>query len=164
MSHIVSIMNRFFRQRKHPYHRTAALLYQQKLIEEHYSFLRCRIENNVLVCRGTVTGDSYKNQYQVEVRCVYGHEPSTKIVTPEDIQPSRYIHMYDDHTLCLHYPPDMKWTGRTAIFQYTIPWLLEWILYYEIYLRNGNIWEGPESPTHITEADKNVTEDIIDHN
>lgn len=140
------------------------LLYQKKLIEQHYDFLKCKMEDNVLVCRGIVKAPNYRNEYKVEIRCVCGHEPSTKIVMPDDIVPSKYIHMYDDHTLCLHYPPDLKWNARTPIYQYTIPWLLEWIVFYEIYLRNGNTWEGPESPSHITEADKNVSEDFIELN
>lgn len=136
------------------------LQYQKKLIEAHYGFLKCRMEGNVLVCRGTITSVDYSQPYVVEIRCVCGFEPYTKIVTPADIVPCKEIHMYDDHSLCLHYPPDMKWGERTAIYRYTIPWLIEWITYYEIYLLNGGHWEGPESPAHITEFDKNRTEDV----
>jgi hypothetical protein len=153
-------MNKFFRTRRQPYARTAMLQYQKKLIEEHYEFLNCRIEKNVLICRGTIISPNFSQPYSVEIRCVCGYEPSTKILAPADIMPNKDIHMYDDHTLCLHYPPDMKWTERTSIYRYTIPWLIEWITYYEIYLINGRVWEGPESPTHITEFDKNRTEDI----
>jgi hypothetical protein len=129
------------------------------MIEENYDFLRCRIENNVLVCRGTIKSVDYKHDYQVEIRCVCGCEPYTKIVAPADIVPCKEIHMYQDHSLCLHYPPDLKWHARTPIYQYTIPWLLEWIVYYELYLINGNVWEGPESPTHFTEADRNTSDE-----
>lgn len=71
-------------------------------------------------------------------------------------QPNKTIHMYKDHSLCLSYPPDIKWTERTNIHEYTIPWLSEWILYYELYLINGGDWEGKESPVHFTERDKNL--------
>lgn len=135
------------------------LLHQKKLIERHYSFLNCRIEKNVLVCRGIVTSPDYKYDYKVEIRCVYGLEPYVKIVEPAEIVPSGDIHMYEDHSLCLHYPPDMKWHARTPIYEYTIPWLVEWTVYYELYLLNGGKWEGPESPVHITEDDKNVSEE-----
>ncbi|NNV53869.1 hypothetical protein [Limnovirga soli] len=67
--------------------------------------------------------------------------------------------MYSDHSLCLHYLKDMKWNGWTEIYKYTIPWAIEWIHYYEVYLVNGNKWEGPESPVHFTEFDKNKYED-----
>jgi hypothetical protein len=136
------------------------LLYQKKLIEQHYQFMRCRIENNVLVCRGVIASPDYKNEYKVEIKCVYGCEPYTQILEPADIVPSINIHMYPDHSLCLHYPPDMRWSARTPISDYTIPWLVEWIVYYELYLVNGGKWEGPESPVHFTSADMNVAKNV----
>ena len=39
--------------------------------------------------------------------------------------------------------------------QTTIPWVVEWVLYYEIYLRNGGKWEGRESPSYFSEHDRN---------
>ena len=135
------------------------LLYQKKLIEQHFEFLKCKIEKNVLICKGVIRHRDYKNLYEVEIRYVYGCEPNTKILKPLDIIPSNKIHMYDDHSLCLHYPPDMKWSARTNICEYTVPWLIEWVIYYEQYLVNGGKWEGPESPVHFTEADKNTEED-----
>lgn len=161
ISRTVFIMNRFFRTHRQQFARTGMLLHQKRLMEAHYSFLKCRMEGKVLVCRGSIESPDFSQLYVVEIRCVCGYEPSTKIVSPGDIVPSKEIHMYDDHTLCLHYPPDMKWSERTNIYQYTIPWLIEWILYYEIYLKNGGFWEGPESPTHITEYDKNRTEEGV---
>lgn len=136
------------------------LLYQKKQIEQHYHFLRCRLVNNILVCSGIISSSDYINCYTVEIKCVYGCEPSTKIIHPGDIVPSSKIHMYSDRSLCLHYPPDLKWSATTPIYKYTIPWLIEWIVYYELYLVNGGNWEGPESPVHFTEEDKNVTVDL----
>lgn len=128
-----------------------------------YPFLKCKFDGNVLVITGTIQKTDYKNVYQIEIRCVAGMEPCSKILEPADIMPSKEIHMYDNHTLCLHYPPDMKWSGRTPIYQYTIPWVLEWIHYYEIYLINGNTWEGPESPVHFTNEDQNSSEETDSH-
>jgi hypothetical protein len=56
-------------------------------------------------------------------------------------------------------PPDMKWTERTPVYKYSVPWIVEWIHFYEISLLNGGEWEGPESPVHLTERDKNVNVD-----
>jgi hypothetical protein len=149
----------FFQASKNKFLRTSMLLHQKKLIEEHYDFLKCKMEKNVLVCRGIIKSPDYKNEYKVEVRCVFGCEPYTKILEPADIVPSIDIHMYNDHSLCLHYPKDMKWSAWTPVYEFTIPWLVEWTLYYELYLVNGGKWEGPESPVHITEDDKNISQD-----
>ncbi len=67
--------------------------------------------------------------------------------------------MFNDHSICLHYPPDMFWTEKIKIYQFTVPWISEWIIYYEIYLLNGGKWEGRESPVHFTESDVNVNQE-----
>lgn len=137
------------------YNKYAVLRYQQKLIEQHYDYLNCRIDNKVLVCTGKLKLQNCSNSYCVKIEYVAGFEPKSTIVSPV-IEPCKEIHMYNDHSLCLHYPPDMQWNEKVKIYQYTIPWISEWILYYETYLLNGNIWEGPESPSHFTESEKNI--------
>lgn len=139
------------------------LWHQMMLIQQNYDFLKCRIEENILICTGWIVSNDYKNKYKFQLRCVSGAEPKSIILEPSNVEPCTAIHMYEDHSLCLHYPPDMKWSGWTHIYQYTIPWIVEWVHYYEIYLINGGIWEGRQSPVHFTEADKNIEEDFELH-
>lgn len=133
--------------------------YQKKLVEENYDFLKCTIINNVLVCIGWISCDSLGIKYKIKVEYVAGHEPKSTILFPV-IEPSKEIHMYRDHSICLHYPPDMKWTEKTRVYLHTIPWICEWIVYYELYKINGNKWLGRESPNHIQESDKNINADV----
>lgn len=152
--------SKFFKQYRLQQGSKYLILYnQQKLIEQHYNFLKCKIKQGVLVCTGWIISENYANKYNVEISCTVGNEPYCKILEPLDITPSQKIHMYDDHSLCLHYPPDKKWTSWTPIYRFTIPWLLEWIIYYEIFLINGGYWEGPESPYHFNEDEKNIKVD-----
>lgn len=152
-------MSSIYFKRKRPYNRYGVLCHQKKLIEEHYDFLNCKIVNNVLVCIGWISSEDLGFKYKVKIEYVAGHEPKSTILSPK-IEPSKEIHMYDDHSICLHYPEDMKWTEKTKIYLYTIPWISEWIIYYERYKINGNVWEGKESPMHIRESDKNINQDI----
>lgn len=139
-------------------HKFGVLQYQQSLIEKNYSFLKCKIEQNVLKCTGWITPPGASNAYKVLIEYVVGNEPKTTILYPE-IKPSVKIHMYRDHSLCLSFPSDLKWTESSKVAELTIPWLAEWLVYYELYLVNGNVWEGPESPVHLTEATLNVNVD-----
>lgn len=150
----------FFRDGRSQFVRKSVLSYHKESIESNYSFLKCHFDNTVLVCAGTISQSDYKNVYEVEIRCVEGFEPKTIIKEPANIKPSLDIHMYPDHSLCLHYPKDMKWTGRTPIYKYTIPWLIEWVHFYEIYLVNDGKWIGKESPAHFTSSDMNIGEDV----
>jgi hypothetical protein len=152
--------SKFFRNGVKRINKTSMLLHQKRLIEKHFSFLSCKMENNVLSCEGIIKSLDYKYDYRILVKCVYGLEPYVKIVEPNEIIPSSYIHMYDDFSLCLSYPKDMKWHCRTPIYSYTIPWIVEWCHYYELYLINGGVWEGPESPIHMQQNEKNIFEDI----
>ena len=151
--------SKFFIQYRSKYAKIGILEHHKKLMREHYDFLSYKIKSNVLIGTGWITSDDYLNRYKIELRCVAGREPYCKILEPERITPLREVHMYEDHSLCLNYPPDMKWSGRTPIYLYTIPWIIEWIHYYELFLINGGKWEGPESPVHFTENDKNINED-----
>ena len=156
---IAFTMSSIYFRRGKPFNKFSVLSYQKKLIEDHYSFLNCKIENRVLTCVGQLQPDDCKNCYKIKIEYVAGNEPKSTILSPF-IEPSRHIHMFRDHSLCLHYPPDMQWNEKIKIYQYTIPWISEWIIYYEIYLVNGNKWEGRESPVHITEADQNINRDV----
>jgi hypothetical protein len=160
---IDSIMaSKFFTPYRSKDVKISLLLHHKELMMQHYDFLIYKIKDNVLVCTGYLPSKDYKNNYKVEIRCVAGKEPWCKIIEPAAILPSKNIHMYEDHSICLHFPSDMRWTGHVPIYKYTIPWIIEWVHYYELYLVNGGVWEGPESPAHLTEEDKNLTEDVED--
>lgn len=75
------------------YNKYALLLYQQKLIEHNYSFLKCRIINKILVCTGKLKPINCINIYSIKIEYVAGHEPKTTILLPS-IEPSKEIHMY----------------------------------------------------------------------
>lgn len=143
-----------FLPRSKPFNRIGVLTTQQKLLGKNFPFLHCRIHRGVLICTGKLTDPDWKHSYLVKVECVAGKEPKSTIVFPV-IQPSREIHMYLDHSLCLSYEGDVSWNARTELYRYTIPWITEWIHYYELYLINGGIWEGPESLAHLRIDDMN---------
>jgi len=150
-----------FPKGKHYQSKKYAFLYHQKLlIEQTFSYLKCDIKNNVLVCIGWLQPQDCKDRYKVKIEYVVGYEPKTTILKPF-ILPSKHIHMYKDHSVCLHYPPDMRWNEKIKICEYTIPWVSEWIIFYEIYQITGK-WEGRESPVHIRDRDKNIGVDIND--
>lgn len=148
-------MTTFFKQGVNKY---AVLNYHKKLLQDHYDFLKCSIEKNRLTCYGTLRPFGCELDYRIKVEYVAGHEPKTTILKPQ-IEPDKHIHMYGDHSICLHYPPDMKWDIKTKLYLYTIPWISEWIIFYEIYKVKGK-WLGKESPTHISERDKNINRDV----
>ena len=122
---------------------------QKKELEKMFSFLKYRIENDTLLCRGIVQPVGC-NKYEIKIEFRAGTFPQVYILSP-DIQPNADIHIYKEGSLCLFYPGDLQWKGTTSIAEYTIPWIFEWIIYYELYLLTGS-WEGDYKPHGVVKA------------
>lgn len=116
---------------------------QKRELEKKFSFLKCRIENDTLICRGVFQPDNC-NAYDVRIEFRAGCFPQVYILSPE-IKANADIHIYNEGSLCLFYPGELKWKDTTSIAENTIPWIFEWILFYELYLLTG-VWEGEYVP------------------
>jgi hypothetical protein len=53
-------------------------------------------------------------------------------------------HTYSDDTLCLHEIDD--WTGSMYIADSIVPWTVEWLAHYELWLATGEWHGGGEWP------------------
>ena len=121
----------------------AAAFFQKQAIEKKFAFLRCRIHDDTLVCTGNIQPSNCPD-YRVRIEFRAGYSPQVFILN-HDIEPESDIHMYSNRSLCLYYPGDQRWKDNTSIAEHTIPWVYEWILYYELYKLTGN-WEGDYVP------------------
>jgi hypothetical protein len=148
--------SRYLPKGKNPF---GLLRCQQVMLAQHFPFLRSSVTGNTLKAWGSLRPDHCLHTYQIKIEYKAGKAPKSTIVSPV-IEPSPHIHMYNDHSLCLDYRPDMPWNERTKLYQYSVPWICEWILYYELYLVNGGKWEGPESPFHLTEGEMKASPDF----
>lgn len=119
---------------------------QKARIEKAYDCFRCRLleHGKCIVCTGRLKPLPEIEEYRVTIQQVDGTAPYVFITSPE-IAYNEEIHMYKDRRLCLYFPEDMKWTSNLSIAELTIPWINEWIIYYELYKISGK-WEGPSAP------------------
>ena len=114
---------------------------QQRWIEAAYpGVFRCTVRRGVLTCRGTIKPTDDCDQYKICIRYVPGAPPQV-FISSHSIKPRQVIHMYSNGSLCLHYPPDVNWKHRTPVATYTIPWVAEWLVCYEVWKLTGR-WEG----------------------
>lgn len=119
--------------------------YQKYHIDNSYKCFKTRISDGVLVCTGEIQPDPDCNTYNVRIEFMAGNQPRVFIKSPK-LTESNEIHVYREGFLCLYDPSETKWKDSCKLSEYTIPWLVEWILYYELWQLTGK-WEGPES-TH----------------
>ena len=127
-------------------------LYLQKMgIEKQYQCFKCTIQDHgqSLICKGFLQPLDYIEPYQIEIIQIAFKTPKVFIKTPK-IEVNPKIHIYKEGNLCLFYPPDLKWKVNISVADYMIPWVNEWIVYYEIYKISGK-WEGPAAPHDLTE-------------
>lgn len=130
------------------------LNHEKIALEAHYDFLMCQIKpvkgKLCLVATGQYNQVGITYTYEI----IYDgyNDPDVRILSPALIE--KPPHTYPkDRTLCLYHPKDTPWSNRTcSLYSHIIPWVHEWILYYEIYLINGK-WEHPEAK-HGTAKDR----------
>lgn len=123
------------------------LVAQKKRIERLYSCFTVEITGFTsyeLICKGELQPIESVNKYKIEIKMRPNRKPVVRIISPT-ITPNPKIHTYSDGSLCLYYPVDMPWKANTYVADYTIPWIVEWILYYEIFQITKK-WEGKEAP------------------
>ncbi len=127
------------------------LMLHKHRIEYTYDCFECKINgrSQTMTCRGILQPLDYIEPYEIEIRVTSRLAPRVCIKNPK-VPYNKDIHMFKNGNLCLFYPRDMLWNSSTSITEYTIPWIIEWILYYELYKISG-IWEGPAAPHRIIE-------------
>lgn len=87
--------------------------------------------------------------FTLEIRYVVGSFPEVRVVSPALVRlpgnsEGQLPHVYppaEDPTLCLFDPREMEWTAAMTIASTTVPWALDWLACYELWLMTGR-WSG----------------------
>lgn len=131
-------------QRKSNHH--GLNVYQKHHISKTYDCFRTRIVNGTLICTGEIQPTNECEKYTVKIFYSPGLSPRVYIKS-HAIEAKHEIHIYKEGHLCLFDPSETKWKDSYKVGEYTIPWVVEWILYYELWKLSGK-WEGKAS-NHI---------------
>jgi hypothetical protein len=132
------------------------LIMENLLIQDRFPFLTTRMVGNKLICRGRIQPTATSATYRIEVSYEPWSAPKIRVLEP-DIKPEWKLHFYKDGTLCLYDWREQPWQKRQRLADTVIPWAVEWLLFYEIYLLTGK-WIG-ESAVH---GDTKVAEPKLD--
>ena len=115
--------------------------------------LRCTLRGRAayarLVCRGRLRPSSVTRAYDIAVAYRLGAAPLALVEQPALIGradqgeiPHTYVaDEYGPLRPCLYYPRDGDWSEDRALAWTIIPWLLEWLVEYEVWLVTGE-WCG----------------------
>src|SRR5690606_2726087 len=115
--------------------------------------LRCEIRGRGrsarLVCRGSVRPSPVTGVYVVRLEYALD-EPPIAIVEappltgrPDQMEIPHFYPASDRWPAgpCLYYPGDGDWASHRSLATTIVPWLLEWLLHYEVWLTTGQ-WRG----------------------
>lgn len=92
---------------------------------------------------GSVRPDGLSCEYRVQVSYA-GKEPKVRVLDPplRDRGDGQVIpHTYEGDLLCLYRPKYEEWNPSLLIAETIIPWISEWLYFYEVWLVAG-IWLG----------------------
>lgn len=123
---------------------------QKVLIEKNYTYLKCNTSKGTLTCKGKLQPNDACKEYTIKLIYKVGTQPKVKILEPQ-IEYNDEIHLYKSGNLCLFHSSDLIWNDDKIIIAETIiPWISEWIIFYEIWLITGK-WLGKEIKHKPTE-------------
>ena len=90
--------------------------------------------------------------YKVKIKYRYKKSPKVFVIDPKILKNAP--HRYSDNSLCLYYPYDKDFSNKFSFISDTIiPWTMEWLYLYELWLVSG-VWWGKEAPH--TKVIKNI--------
>lgn len=111
-----------------------------------------------LKAQGTVQPGELSRVYEVEIEYQVEKRPRIWVRKPslDDIDGAEEPrpHTFPDGSLCLYHGRQGDWSPADPIVDYIVPWISEWLMYYEIWVATG-VWEGGgEHPSSKPTASK----------
>jgi len=117
--------------------------------------LDTRIERGELIATGTVQPSAITRAYRMRLAYREGSSPKAFVIAPKLVrrpsEPTEPIpHTYKFNTPgeerpCLYYPTGREWTPDMPLASSIMPWLLSWLVDYEIWYATGE-WVGGGMP------------------
>jgi hypothetical protein len=104
---------------------------------------RCAIRKGVLRARLTIQPTPVSRIYTINIEYRPNGWPAVTVVDPIlDIPPDEpsLPHVYKGNVLCLHLPDE--WTPDQLMGDTIVPWAVEWLMYYELWLATDAVWLG----------------------
>lgn len=121
---------------------------QVRLLKQYYPESKLILNKNKgFTWEGVLKSSPLGDKYTVKVIYEVSSKPKTFVVNPEKLSlpenETRLKHVYnlDLQELCLYYPKDKEWHEGKMIASTIIPWAIEWLYHYEIWLVTGE-WHG----------------------
>ena len=109
-----------------------------------YPQFRSRVERGTLVVEGDVRPTARSVTYRVRIEYRAGEPPDVRVLSPK-LEPREeggcLPHVYPGDRLCLYLPGADEWTPGMSLAHAVVPWISEWLFFYETWRVLG-VWLG----------------------
>ena len=121
---------------------------QIRLLKQYYTESIITINKNkgftwIAELKSSPLGESYTVKLNFDI----GSRPRVYIIVPENLplpaneKRLKHVYNHDLQELCLYYPKDKEWHDGKMIGSTIVPWTIEWLYHYELWLITGE-WLG----------------------
>lgn len=118
----------------------AMLVMEKMRVNRDFPHFQTQLRGLQLICTGRTNPSDESQQYKIQIAYAYDGAPQCRILEPQ-IAVDPQIHMYKNGTLCLYDWREQSWNPVYHLSETVIPWIAEWLVYYELFQMTGR-WLG----------------------
>lgn len=102
---------------------------------------------NQIIWKGKLKSSPIGDEYLVKVSYKKGSTPKVYILDPPKLRlpvgekSLEHVYNHNKQQLCLYYPKAKEWNETKTIASTIMPWTIDWLYHYEIWLITGH-WKG----------------------
>jgi hypothetical protein len=121
------------------------LLVEKFLVEKHFEWIDLKInaEKKSLIGKGILNVEGKNYDISLAYSPFNQHRYDRIYINDSTIEFNNSIHLYADKSLCLYHPLFDKPMFNTIPLFKMIPWITEWIIFYELWKKYG-VWLNDE--------------------
>ncbi len=118
---------------------------------------KAKVRGAVLTAVGDVQPTEVSEVYRVKIEYQVWEPPSVWVTSPQLTcreNAKKIPHMYGQRELCLYLPGSGEWSGDLSLGHTLIPWISEWLFFYEMWHATGE-WLGGGVEPAVNEPIRN---------
>lgn len=117
-------------------------------LKRDYAFGETKMSSySQIVWVGKLKSSPIGDEYLVKISYKKGERPNIYVLEPKELKlpqgKNKLEHVYDHkkQKLCLYYPKAKEWNDTKTLTSTILPWTIEWLYHYEMWLITGE-WLG----------------------
>lgn len=119
---------------------------QAKRIRAAWTSLDVQVTSTNLCVHGQMQPTPLNDTYDIRIVYEKGRTPKAYVESPalkprDDVHPVPHVYMDPELRPCLYYPDGTQWSSQRSLARTIIPWLAQWLYYYELWHATGE-WRG----------------------